>query len=88
MVDCLAANGPLTRECDLARDRVLATVDPTTRLDPPGVTFADLSDSLCEESACPPVIGNVIVYSDNSHLSATYSRTLAPALLEAAPLLR
>lgn len=88
MVDCLAANGPLTRECDLNRDRVLARVDPTTQLDPEGVTFADLSDSLCDETRCPPVIGNVIVYSDNSHLSATYSRTLAPALLEAVPLLR
>lgn len=89
MVDCLATNGPLTRECDLARDRVLSPVDPTSELDPvpEGVSFVDLSDSLCDQSSCPPVIGNVVVYSDNSHLTRTYSRTLAPALLDAAPVL-
>ncbi|MGI8947490.1 MAG: acyltransferase family protein [Ornithinimicrobium sp.] len=90
MVDCLAANGPLTRECDLNRDRVLSPVDPTSLLDPApeGVSFADLSDSLCDARVCPPVIGNIIVYSDNSHLTTTYSRTLAQALLDAAPVLR
>lgn len=89
MVDCLAANGPLTRKCDLSRDQVVNPVDPTSALEPApeGVHFADLTDSLCDRSACPPVIGNVVVYSDSSHLTATYSRSLAPALLAAAPLL-
>lgn len=53
----------------------VALVDP-----PPGVTFADLSDQLCPAQRCPAVIGNVLVYWDSSHFTATYARTMAPAL--------
>ncbi len=31
-------------------------------------------------SLCLPVIGGTMVYRDHSHLTATYSRTLAPYL--------
>ena len=42
----------------------------------------DLSDLLCEELVCPTVIGNVQVYIDTDHLTATFSRTLAGPLDE------
>ena len=32
------------------------------------------------EKTCAAVVGGVIVYSDSSHLTATYARTLAPVL--------
>ena len=39
-----------------------------------------MSEYFCNDTTCPPAIGNVIVYVDDSHITSTYSRTLAPAL--------
>lgn len=47
---------------------------------PDQVAVADLTDYFCTAKACPGVIGTVIVYSDHSHLTATYSVSLAPYL--------
>ncbi|PZU45091.1 MAG: hypothetical protein DI571_06675, partial [Arsenicicoccus sp.] len=47
---------------------------------PDNVSFVDLVDELCTDTTCPAVAGNVVVYSDHSHVTATYMRTLAPAL--------
>ncbi|MGB5952156.1 MAG: acyltransferase family protein [Ornithinimicrobium sp.] len=90
MVDCLAQNGTQSTDCDLNRAERLKSTDPTRRLAsvPPGVTFIDLTDQMCNAQRCPAVVGNVIVFSDNSHLTRTFSRTLAPALVAAAPVLR
>jgi hypothetical protein len=51
----------------------------------PHITVADLTSLLCEKVICPAAVGNVVVYFDASHVSATYDRTLAPYL---APILR
>ncbi|MEO5533975.1 MAG: acyltransferase family protein [Pseudolysinimonas sp.] len=40
----------------------------------------DLSDAICLPATCPVVVGNVLVYRDRHHLTATYGRTLEPAL--------
>ena len=42
----------------------------------PGVTFADYTDAYCPDQYCPPVINNIVVYRDDSHISATFSMTL------------
>ena len=47
---------------------------------PANVNFIDMTDYFCDETSCPPVIGNVIVYMDDSHITSTYSRTLVPML--------
>jgi hypothetical protein len=39
-----------------------------------------MSEYFCNDTTCPPAIGNVIVYADDSHITSTYSRTLAPML--------
>jgi len=39
-----------------------------------------MDDLLCPGGTCQPVIGQVVTYFDASHLTATYARTLAPAL--------
>jgi hypothetical protein len=44
----------------------------------PGATTLDLADHICGPTVCPAVIGGVPVYFDNSHLSATFARTLVP----------
>lgn len=40
----------------------------------------DLSGQFCQGDSCPLVIGNILVYRDGDHLTATYARTLAPAI--------
>ncbi|WP_144126785.1 acyltransferase family protein [Catellatospora sichuanensis] len=45
-----------------------------------GVPVIDLFDAICPVGPCAPVIGNVIVYRESSHLTATYVRTMAPRL--------
>ncbi|WP_278103648.1 acyltransferase family protein [Microbacterium proteolyticum] len=47
----------------------------------PGSKVVDLSDMFCKDDWCPAVVGNVIVYRDSkAHITATFSRTLAPYL--------
>lgn len=48
-----------------------------------GIPFVDLTDYICPAAACPPVIGNVLIYRQGSHLTKTYVETLAPRLDEA-----
>jgi hypothetical protein len=45
-----------------------------------GTGYIDLDDYLCSATTCPPIIGSTLVYSDEHHLTATFSRKLAPAL--------
>ncbi|MGH8835275.1 MAG: acyltransferase family protein, partial [Actinomycetes bacterium] len=46
----------------------------------PEVKLVDLTRSICPTPQCAPVIGNVLVYRQGSHLTATYIKTLAPQL--------
>ncbi|MFL1427323.1 MULTISPECIES: acyltransferase family protein [unclassified Nocardiopsis] len=47
---------------------------------PANVTVLDLTDVFCDADVCRPVIGNLLVYWDASHIGATFMRTLAPEL--------
>ena len=42
--------------------------------------FVSVSDWLCGTWECPVIIGNMILYRDNNHISATTSRYFAPFL--------
>ncbi|HVJ92898.1 MAG TPA: acyltransferase family protein [Labilithrix sp.] len=46
----------------------------------PGTRIVDLTDYICPQDRCAPVIGNVLVYRQSSHLTNTYARSLAPVL--------
>ncbi|ESZ37393.1 acyltransferase [Mesorhizobium sp. L2C067A000] len=43
----------------------------------PHVPLVDFSDIVCPSNICPAVIGNVFVWRDGDHLTATYSRSMA-----------
>lgn len=45
------------------------------------VRVLSMTDGFCISGQCPSVIGNVVAYRDPSHMTGTYSRTLAPYLL-------
>jgi len=46
----------------------------------PGATVIDLSKQLCPTERCATYGGTTVHFSDHSHLTASYSRQLAPAL--------
>lgn len=49
----------------------------------PSVKLIDLTRYFCGETECPSVIGNVYVWRDKHHFTATYAKTLAPAVRKA-----
>ena len=59
--------------------------DGTAPASPPAkpLYYLDLVDWICPARECPPVIGNVLVYRQGSHLTKTYVETLAPRLEKA-----
>ena len=48
-----------------------------------GARYLDTSDWLCTQTACPVIIGDILLFRDANHLSTTASALLAP-LLDAA----
>ena len=51
-----------------------------TQEDPHAATI-DLRHLYCTDTTCPPIIGDVVVYRDDNHLTATYASTVAPYML-------
>jgi hypothetical protein len=47
-----------------------------------GATVIDTVPWFCTTARCPTVVGNVLVYRDDSHISGAYVRLLAPLLSE------
>jgi len=79
--DCVRQKDREGDPCGVDRDAVYAAEPPWARLDvPSNVTFLDLADYVCTESRCPAVIGNVLVYLDDNHLTAAYATTMAPLI--------
>ncbi len=87
--DCVAAHLDHLAACDGPRDKWVPAeplAEAADRLGSPQVSMVDLTDHICTDTVCPAVVGDVVVYFDGSHLTATYNRTLAPYL--AGPLVR
>ena len=80
-VDCLAAGGN-GATCGMPRSTALAPVNPAIAHAAafPNMQLLDLTDAICGPQTCRVVEGNVLVYHDEHHLSASYARTLAPEL--------
>uniref|UniRef100_UPI003F96ABBA acyltransferase family protein n=1 Tax=Mycobacterium sp. TaxID=1785 RepID=UPI003F96ABBA len=45
-----------------------------------GGQYTDLTKLFCTANRCPVIVGNTLVYIDESHLTLEYSRLLAPAI--------
>ncbi|WP_315913038.1 acyltransferase family protein [Arthrobacter sp. lap29] len=77
---CLERNTADSAACGVPRADLFAATSLTDSVakDLPDTTFIDMTDNFCNESSCPAVIGNVIVYKDGNHVTATYMKTLEP----------
>lgn len=79
--DCLQRRGREAPSCGTARAAVYSAQPPWTRTAvPPNVAFVDTADLLCGPQRCPAEVGNVLVYMDDNHVSATFAATLAPVV--------
>ncbi|MEJ2886616.1 SGNH hydrolase domain-containing protein [Actinomycetospora aeridis] len=76
-VDARPADGDT---CAAPRGPLVATRLPWTWAGdlPQNVVTLDLSDAYCTGDVCPAVTGNVLIYLDSNHVSATFGGTLAP----------
>ncbi|WP_026455518.1 acyltransferase family protein [Saccharomonospora iraqiensis] len=80
--ECVQQHGPTASECERPRAELYAPEPPYARIPdlPEKVSFIDPSDYYCTDDRCPPVVGNVLVYIDDNHVTKTYMATLAPML--------
>ena len=93
---CVASNPGDPLACAVTRKKGMSirqnlqkALDSDTA--PKGIVRADLTDSICSDETCFAVIGSLITYYDQSHLSHDFSASLAPMLakeLEQDPALR
>lgn len=82
--DCLAADPD---KCVNARQEVeTSDVFALAAGALPGVRVVDMNDALCGKDSCSAVVGNIIVWRDYHHMTATYALALAPYLAKAAGL--
>ena len=61
---------------------MLEPSNPARRLAPAfdRVRLLEMTRYFCPGERCPAVIGNLVVYRDDNHVSRAYMRTLAPML--------
>lgn len=80
-VDCLAHRGT-AYSCGVDRTTALDPMDPAEQPASayPNVFPFDLSDAICRPDRCRVVEGNILIYRDEHHLTASYARSLAPEL--------
>ncbi|WP_343708523.1 acyltransferase family protein [Mycobacterium sp.] len=79
--DCLAKGGDAV-SCGIKRSDVIADRNPTLDWVEqfPMLKPLDMSNAVCRADICPAVEGNVLVYHDAHHISATYMRTMTNEL--------
>jgi peptidoglycan/LPS O-acetylase OafA/YrhL len=88
--DCVATHLQDARAC--MNDVAIAQVDNQRRVQSAaaaaaaGATVIDPTPWICPGTKCPVVVGNLLVYRDNSHLSTAYVDWLEPLLAARLPL--
>jgi hypothetical protein len=68
---CAAARGP-------ALANAFAIRDAAARV--PGIDTVDATNRFCLPDLCPAVVGDVLVYRNSGHITASYMKTLGPWL--------
>lgn len=78
MPDCVSQHLKDLRSCTFSQKKGLgyAAVGAEAAKKTDGVKVIDPTPKLCQHGECPAVIGNVLVYRNAGHLTATYVRTL------------
>ncbi len=84
--DCLSAHLDDARHCSRPVGKALSVPRRRTMvadaLSQLGVQVIDPVSWFCTQDLCPAIVGNIMVYKDDSHMSTAYSQALAPVLSE------
>lgn len=86
MADCVSANEDHQLKCAVSRAKAFKAAGTTVTAAARGqrdVRLVDLNDYICPDALCAPVIGQVLVYRDADHVTATYARSLAARMVAA-----
>ncbi len=91
--ECVAEHQDDLSECAVSRSEAVARSGAELHHAAaelvPAADLVDVTEYICPREECVPVVGGVLTHSDSHHLTATYSRSLAPRIEEAiAPLVR
>ena len=79
---CLSAHPRDIRPCAMSRAAAFYSilVREQTAARAAGAGLINLSRAVCSADPCPAVVNGMIVLRDEHHLTATFARSLAPAL--------
>ncbi|TDE15922.1 acyltransferase family protein [Jiangella asiatica] len=84
---CVAEHVDQLTECAFDRSEAIRTSAAQTQSraveDSENARWVNLNNFICPADSCSPVIGNVLIYRQGSHLTVTYVNTLAPRLADA-----
>jgi peptidoglycan/LPS O-acetylase OafA/YrhL len=81
--DCIANNPTALKNCTIPTSRAVKADVPTvyaTAAAAGSVPLIDMNSLICGPVSCLPIVGNVLVYQDDHHLTSTYALTMAPYL--------
>ncbi len=80
---CLSGHLDDATACASSRSAAVnrsGVADEATATEAGGGHYVDLTDLFCAGDRCPAIVGNTLVYFDTAHLTAEYSRELAPVM--------
>ncbi|KQY49814.1 acyltransferase family protein [Lysobacter sp. Root494] len=80
--DCFASHPGEADSCTGSQADVMYQDAMSLLAKSAGYRLVDFTDLFCRDGKCPAVIGNVFVYRDAHHVTATYMRTMAPLVAE------
>lgn len=82
--DCVSANPDNLTACATDRSAALPPDHDREQINAieglPSSRTVDFNDAICPTDSCGPVIGNILVYRDTTHLTRTYVRSMTPRL--------
>ncbi|PSL38919.1 peptidoglycan/LPS O-acetylase OafA/YrhL [Labedella gwakjiensis] len=80
---CLSAHLNDASTCATQRSEALSSDSGLTNVRSAGGELLDLNDYLCDDQLCPAIIDDLLVYRDEHHLTAEFSRSMAPVFVKA-----
>jgi peptidoglycan/LPS O-acetylase OafA/YrhL len=78
-----AARLPFAAECTYQRERSLSRAAIAAQTEAARglpIRFVDMNDQICAAARCGVVRNGVVVFTDDNHLTASFTRSVAPAL--------
>jgi peptidoglycan/LPS O-acetylase OafA/YrhL len=85
--ECVSRSLDHLEECAIPKNKAFdyPKVNALAAEEIEGVNYIDPTPVVCLERVCPAVVGDVLVYRNGAHLTATYVRTLTPWLKKQLP---